>query len=70
MRRTVLTLGASFMAALLLGPLLAQENKVKVGDKAPQFESVDDTGKAWKSSDVVGKKALVLFFYPADFTGG
>jgi thioredoxin-dependent peroxiredoxin len=43
---------------------------VKVGDKAPTFEAVDENGKPWKSSDVVGKKILVLYFYPADFTGG
>src|SRR3954462_7891230 len=46
------------------------ESKVKVGDKAPAFESVDESGKPFKSSDVVGKKVVVLYFYPADFTGG
>ena len=46
------------------------ELKVKVGDKAPTFESVDETGKTFKSSDIVGKKIVVLYFYPADFTGG
>lgn len=44
--------------------------KVKVGDTAPSFEATDDTGKTFKSSDVVGKKIIVLYFYPADFTGG
>jgi peroxiredoxin Q/BCP len=43
---------------------------VKVGDAAPTFEATDDAGKAWKSSDHVGKKVLVVYFYPADFTGG
>jgi peroxiredoxin Q/BCP len=43
---------------------------IKVGDKAPTFTSVDDTGKTWKSSDHVGKKILVVYFFPADFTGG
>jgi peroxiredoxin Q/BCP len=47
-----------------------KEAKVKVGDTAPAFESVDDAGKPFKSSDVVGKKIVVLYFYPADFTGG
>lgn len=47
-----------------------KEEGVKVGDKAPKFESVDDQGKVWKSSDVVGKKYLVVYFYPADMTGG
>ena len=46
------------------------ELKVKVGDTAPVFESVDENGKPFKSSDVVGKKIVVLYFYPADFTGG
>jgi peroxiredoxin Q/BCP len=55
--------------ALATRNALAQE-KAKVGDKAPKFEATDDQGKTWKSSDHVGKKLLVLYFYPADFTGG
>jgi thioredoxin-dependent peroxiredoxin len=46
------------------------ELTVKVGDTAPKFESMDENGKSFKSTDVVGKKVLVLYFYPADFTGG
>lgn len=46
------------------------ELKVKAGDTAPAFESVDENGKAVKSTDIVGKKVVVLYFYPADFTGG
>ena len=56
----------------LLASLMPQDKPVdlKVGDAAPKFESVDDSGKAWKSEDHVGKKAVVLFFFPAAFTGG
>ena len=54
------------MAALAL----QEESGPKVGDAAPAFESTSDAGKAWKSSDVVGKKVVVVFFYPAAFTGG
>jgi peroxiredoxin Q/BCP len=43
---------------------------VQVGDKAPAFAATDDQGKEWKSSDHVGKKIVVVYFYPADFTGG
>jgi peroxiredoxin Q/BCP len=46
------------------------ELKVKVGDTAPTFESIDENGKTFKSTDFVGKKVVVLYFYPADFTGG
>jgi peroxiredoxin Q/BCP len=51
--------------------VVAQEKEgVKVGDKAPAFQATDDQGKEWKSADHVGKKVLVLYFFPADFTGG
>lgn len=43
---------------------------LSVGDPAPTFQSTDDHGKAWKSSDHVGKKIVVVYFYPADLTGG
>lgn len=42
----------------------------KAGDALPAFESIDEQGVAWKSADHVGKKVLVLYFYPGDFTGG
>lgn len=43
---------------------------LEVGDVAPVFEGTNDRGKKWKSSDSVGKKYLVVYFYPADFTTG
>jgi len=57
---------------VLLVTLAPQDAAVelKVGDAAPKFESVDDAGKAWKSEDHVGKKVVVVYFYPASFTGG
>jgi peroxiredoxin Q/BCP len=45
------------------------ELKVKVGEDAPAFESLDESGKSFKSSDMVGKKVIVLYFYAADFNG-
>jgi len=56
-------------AGLLLGNR-ANAEELKVGDKAPSFEAKDDSGKTVKSSDVIGKKIVVIYFYPADFTGG
>jgi peroxiredoxin Q/BCP len=43
---------------------------LKVGDAAPSFESTDDQGKTWKSADHIGKGVVVIYFYPADLTGG
>jgi peroxiredoxin Q/BCP len=59
--------------ALLGGGLLSaggEKGGAKVGDKAPAFQATDDEGNVWKSSDHVGKKVIVLYFFPADFTGG
>ena len=55
------------------GTVSAQADKkvtLNVGDVAPTFESIDDQGKPWKSTDHVGKKIVVVYFYPADMTGG
>lgn len=42
---------------------------LKVGDKAPAFEGIDQDGNEIKLSDFSGKK-LVLYFYPKDNTPG
>lgn len=55
----------------LLGALSLQDKvDLKVGDAAPAFEAKDDAGKDWKSADHVGKKILVVYFFPAAYTGG
>ncbi len=61
------------LAAAVAAPARADDRKpadLKVGDKAPAFQATDDQGDAWKSADHVGKKVLVVYFFPADFTGG
>lgn len=42
---------------------------LKVGDKAPAFEGIDQDEKPIKLSDFKGKK-LALYFYPKDNTPG
>lgn len=39
------------------------------GDRAPEFELEDATGKTWRLADLRGKH-VVLYFYPADDTPG
>lgn len=68
MRLPVLTALALAAGALTGGRAMAED--LKVGDAAPAFEAKDDAGKTFKSADVVGKKIVVVYFYPADFTGG
>jgi peroxiredoxin Q/BCP len=56
--------------AMVIAADAAKGTELKVGDQAPNFQGVDDQGKVWKSSDHVGKKVMVVYFYPADLTGG
>jgi len=43
--------------------------ELKVGDAAPDFEAVSDSGETIKLSDLRGKR-VVLYFYPKDNTTG
>jgi peroxiredoxin Q/BCP len=61
------------LAVLSVAVTFAQahaQDSLKVGDPAPQFECVADNGHAWRSSDHVGRKILVVYFYPVAMTGG
>jgi peroxiredoxin Q/BCP len=65
----------AFVFLILLAGLIATQAAEptptpKVGDKAPQFEGKDQDGKTWKLSDLAGKKAVLLYFYPKDDTPG
>lgn len=43
---------------------------LKIGDKAPLFNAVDGNGIAFDSKSIIGKKPVVIYFYPKDNTPG
>ena len=53
-----------FITLSLLGKNLT------VGSDAPAFSLVDENGEKWNSTDFLGKKNILIFFYPAAMTGG
>ena len=65
-------LGCAFGLGLLGSGTAADDAKVelKVGDPAPAFETRDDQNRTWSSADHYGKKWVVVYFYPGDFTPG
>lgn len=67
-RRTLLTLAAGAAAFAQNAPPV--KTHLKVGDTAPDFELSATDGKKYKLSDFRGKKAVVVAFFPAAFTGG
>jgi peroxiredoxin Q/BCP len=42
----------------------------KAGDKAPLIAGKDQDGKPWNLADDLGKKVVLLYFYPKDDTPG
>jgi thioredoxin-dependent peroxiredoxin len=68
--RAIMSIAAALVLAAASGRAADQPRGVNVGDSLPVFSATDDQGKTWHSTDHVGKKVLVIYFYPGDFTGG
>ena len=43
---------------------------LKIGDKAPEIELIDEHGLPVSLEKFLGKKIVILYFYPKDFTSG
>lgn len=63
----------AFFSVVLAFVLFADVTRAatpKVGEKAPLVEGKNQDGKNWKLSDSLGKKIVLLYFYPKDNTPG
>jgi len=58
------------MAAVTILGFTAAQGRPQIGDPAPQFEGTDQNTNTVKLADYIGKKNVLLYFYPKDFTGG
>ena len=43
---------------------------LEIGTKMPHFNAIDQNGNKFDSNEWVGKKILVVYFYPKNFTPG
>jgi thioredoxin-dependent peroxiredoxin len=43
---------------------------LSVGDKAPEFKAIADDGSTWNIKKFLGKKDIVVYFYPAAMSSG
>jgi thioredoxin-dependent peroxiredoxin len=63
--------GLPFMAGHYSAPLSAQTvKKIVVGSHIPDFKLPDQNGKMFDIKSVLGKKNLVIYFYPKDGSTG
>jgi len=64
-------IAALAVAGVMSSAVLAQAApRPKVGDPAPLFTGQDQDGKTVALADLIGKKIVLLYFYPKDFTSG
>eukprot|EP01033_Poteriospumella_lacustris_P003265 gene3264-2407_t len=49
---------------------MSTARQLAVGDRAPDFELKNAKGQSFRLSDYLGKKSVVVFFYPADNSPG
>ena len=75
MRPVARVLSTTIVLLVAFGCLSPAEEKLKVGDKAPEFSlpaaSKDSIMRTEISlSSLIGKNAIIVAFYPADWSGG
>ena len=58
-----------FIPVLLITLNIDALSPLEKGDKVPSFSAIDENGEPWKLSDQRADY-LVIYFYPAAFTGG
>lgn len=61
---------SSKLLALFIMTLATSLSALEVGTKVEAFAANDDTGEIWNAADHLGKKNIVVYFYPAAMTGG
>ena len=70
MKRFTTALLSMAAAVTLMAQVSPPKTPLKVGDIAPDFELPSTQGTKVRLSSFLGKKNVVLAFYPAAFTGG
>jgi len=66
MKRHIFLIAFSLLVSF---PVIGQQG-ISVGDKAPEFKAKADDGTTWDINKYLGRKNIVVYFYPAAMTGG
>lgn len=63
------TIASTFVLLCMLVPCALADGP-NVGDKVPDFEFKGSDGKTYSSKEFIGKKAVIIAWFPKAFTGG
>ena len=63
-------IGLAVAGLTLVNTSVGAASTPKAGDAAPLFSGQDQNGKTVNLADLIGKKIVLLYFYPKDFTSG
>ena len=55
---------------LVVGPAGARAQDLSPGARAPEFSLAGSDGREYRLSDLVGKRGVVLAWFPKAFTAG
>src|SRR2546422_4505256 len=69
-RSTLFPYTTLFRSCIERGATVGKQNKVRVGDVAPDFTLPDQAGRPVRLRDLIGERTVVLYFYPKDQTPG
>ncbi len=58
------------MKSPIRGAVQPTHRKLAVGDEAPDFVLPDHSTRPIHFADLLGRGAIVLFFYPKDYSAG
>lgn len=61
---------AIFLMMLFVSTHYLYAQTLKVGAKVPEFKLTDQDGNEFDLDSVIGKRNIVIYFYPKDFTPG
>jgi len=68
MKLVIITI--TLMLAITVNGFAQENGLLKIGDKAPMFKAINDKGTTWVLKNHLGKKFIIVYFYPAAMTGG
>ena len=62
---------ASIFLILMFSVLISSQAQASLGEKVPNFTAIDQDGSKWVlKKEIKSAEYMVVYFYPAAFTGG